>query len=112
MLTQLKELYSLLADEQRKKLLRLQGLVVLMAFAELGSVLSIGPFMALVGDMSQLQGDTVVAEVYRLSGLQDPRTFLFWIGVGVLVALALAATISMCAIHGETRWGGIEQSAL
>ena len=105
MLTQLKELYSLLADEQRKKLLRLQGLVVLMAFAELGSVLSIGPFMALVGDMSQLQGDTVVAEVYRLSGLQDPRTFLFWIGVGVLVALALAATISMFTIWRLSMYG-------
>lgn len=105
MLTQLKELYSLLADEQRKKLLRLQGLVVLMAFAELGSVLSIGPFMALVGDMSQLQGDGVVAEVYRLSGLQDPRTFLFWIGVGVLVALALAATISMFTIWRLSMYG-------
>jgi HlyD family secretion protein len=105
MLTQLKELYSLLADEQRKKLLRLQGLVVLMAFAELGSVLSIGPFMALVGDMSQLQGDGVVAEVYRLSGLQDPRTFLFWIGVGVLVALTLAATISMFTIWRLSMYG-------
>jgi len=105
MLTQLKELYSLLADEQRKKLLRLQGLVVLMAFAELGSVLSIGPFMALVGDMSQLQGDGVVAEVYRLSGLEDPRTFLFWTGVGVLVALTLAAIISMFTIWRLSMYG-------
>ena len=105
MLTQLKELYSLLADEQRKKLLRLQGLVVLMAFAELGSVLSIGPFMALVGDMSQLQGDGIVAEVYRLSGLEDPRTFLFWTGVGVLVALTLAAIISMFTIWRLSMYG-------
>ena len=105
MLTQLKELYSLLADEQRKKLLRLQGLVVLMAFAELGSVLSIGPFMALMGDMSQLQGDGIVAEVYRLSGLEDPRTFLFWTGVGVLVALTLAAIISMFTIWLLSMYG-------
>ena len=105
MLTQLKELYSLLTNEQRKKLLRLQGLVVLMAFAELGSVLSIGPFMALMGDMSQLQGDGVVAEVYRLSGLEDPRTFLFWTGVGVLVALTLAAIISMFTIWRLSMYG-------
>ncbi len=98
MFTQLKELYSLLTNEQRKKLRRLQFLVVLMAFAELGSVLSIGPFMALVGDMSQLQGDGIVGDIYRMSGLEDPRTFLFWTGIGVLVALTIAALISMFTI--------------
>lgn len=98
MFIQLKELYSLLTDEQRKKLRRLQFLVVLMAFAELGSVLSIGPFMAMVGDMSQLQGDGVVGDIYRMSGLEDPRAFLFWTGIGVLVALTIAAIISMFTI--------------
>ena len=95
MFTQLKELYSLLTNEQRKKLRRLQFLVVLMAFAELGSVLSIGPFMALVGDMSQLQGDGIVGDIYRMSGLEDPQSFLFWVGIGVLLALTVAALISM-----------------
>tara|TARA_R110000851_G_scaffold135045_1_gene270438 strand:- start:27179 stop:28981 length:1803 start_codon:yes stop_codon:yes gene_type:complete len=98
MFSQLKELYSLLTEDQRKKLRRLQLLVLLMAFAELGSVLSIGPFMALVGDMSQLQGDGIVGDLYRLSGLEDPRTFLFWTGISVLVALAIAALISMFTI--------------
>lgn len=105
MFTQLKELYSLLTDEQRRKLLRLQLLVVLMAFAELGSVLSIGPFMALVGDMSQLQGDGIVAELYRLSGLEDPRSFLFWSGVGVLIALTVAAIISIFTIWRLSMYG-------
>jgi HlyD family secretion protein len=95
MFTQLKELYSLLTNEQRKKLRRLQFLVVLMAFAELGSVLSIGPFMALVGDMSQLQSDGMVGDIYRMSGLEDPQSFLFWVGIGVLLALTIAALISM-----------------
>ncbi|MEH6707422.1 MAG: ABC transporter ATP-binding protein [Alloalcanivorax venustensis] len=98
MLKQLKELYSLLTDEQRKKLVRLQFLVVLMAFAELGGVLAIGPFMALVGDLSQLQGNGIVGGLYRLSGLEDPRAFLFWAGIGVLVALTVAACISMFTI--------------
>lgn len=105
MFTQLKELYSLLTEDQRKKLRRLQFLVVLMAFAELGSVLSIGPFMALVGDMSQLQGDGIVGDIYRMSGLEDPRTFLFWTGIGVLVALTIAALISMFTIWRLSMYG-------
>lgn len=105
MFKQLKELYSLLTDEQRKKLRRLQFLVVLMAFAELGSVLSIGPFMALVGDMSQLQSDGIVGDIYRMSGLEDPRTFLFWTGIVVLVALTIAALISMFTIWRLSMYG-------
>ena len=105
MFNQLKELYSLLTDEQRRKLLRLQLFVVLMAFAELGSVLSIGPFMALVGDMSQLQGDGIVSDLYRLSGFENPRTFLFWTGIGVLFALTIAAFISMFTIWRLSMYG-------
>jgi HlyD family secretion protein len=105
MFTQLKELHSLLTIEQRKKLSRLQFLVILMAFAELGSVLSIGPFMALVGDMSQLQGDGIVGDIFRMSGLEDPRAFLFWAGIGVLVALTIAALISMFTIWRLSMYG-------
>jgi ABC-type multidrug transport system fused ATPase/permease subunit len=105
MFTQLKELYSLLTEDQRKKLRRLQFLVVLMAFAELGSVLAIGPFMALVGDMSQLQGAGIVGDLFRLSGLEDPRSFLFWAGISVLVALTIAALISMFTIWRLSMYG-------
>lgn len=105
MLSQLKELYSLLTAEQRKKLLRLQFLVVLMSFAEIAGVVSIGPFMALVGDMSQLQGEGMMAELYRASGMDDPRTFLFWLGIGVLVVLTAAAMISMFTIWRLSMYG-------
>lgn len=105
MLKQLKELYSLLTPEQRKKLLRLQILVVLMSFAEIASVVSIGPFMALVGDMGQLQGDGWISDLYTASGLEEPRTFMFWMGIGVLVVLTLAAMISMYTIWRLSMYG-------
>jgi HlyD family secretion protein len=105
MLKQLKELYSLLTEEQRRKLLRLQILVVLMAFAEIAGVVSIGPFMALVGDMDQLQGEGVIAEIYRFSGLAEPRAFLFWLGVGVLVVLTASALVSMFTVWRLSMYG-------
>tara|TARA_Y100001001_G_scaffold4669_1_gene4868 strand:+ start:4875 stop:6683 length:1809 start_codon:yes stop_codon:yes gene_type:complete len=105
MLKQLKELYTLLTREQRHKLLRLQVLVVLMSFAEIAGVAAIGPFMALVGDMSRLQGDGVIAQLYRFIGLGDPRAFLFWLGVGVLITLTAAATISMFTVWRLSMYG-------
>jgi HlyD family secretion protein len=105
MFGQLKELYSLLTKEQRKKLLRLQVLVVLMSFAEIAGVVSIGPFMALVGNISRLEGESLLADVYRISGLESPRDFLFWLGIGVLLILTLAAAISMFTIWRLSMYG-------
>lgn len=105
MLKSLAELYTLLTAEQRRKLLRLQLLVILMAFAEIAGVVSIGPFMALVGDMSQLQGDGMVAGLYRASGAGSPTQFLVWVGIGVLITLTLAAMISMFTIWRLSLYG-------
>ncbi len=105
MLSQFKELYGLLTAEQRKKLLRLQVLVVLMSLTEIASVVSIGPFMALVGDMNQLQGEGMIAALYRASGVETPRAFLFWLGIGVLVVLTGAALISMYTIWRLSMYG-------
>jgi len=105
MFAQLKELYTLLTGEQRKKLLQLQVLVVLMSFGEIAGVLAIGPFMALVGDPSRLQGDGRLAQLYSASGFSEPRTFLFWLGIGVLVVLTIAALISMFTIWRLSRYG-------
>ncbi|SFU33747.1 ABC transporter ATP-binding protein [Halomonas korlensis] len=95
LLSSVKQLYRLLTGEQRRRLLRLQFLVVIMAFAELASIAAIGPFMAVVGDMSRLEGDGLLGDFYRWYGADDPTTFLFWIGLGVLGVLALAAMISI-----------------
>ncbi|WP_339868258.1 ABC transporter ATP-binding protein [Pseudohongiella nitratireducens] len=94
MYKQLKKLYQLLSADQRKKLLRLQLLVVLMAFAEVGGVFAIGPFMALVADMSALHSGGIVTDLFQLSGLTE-SSFIFWVGVSVLLALTVAACISM-----------------
>ena len=105
MFSQLKELYSLLTIDQRKKLIRLQILVVLMSFAEIAGVVSIGPFMALVGEISQLEGEGFLAEIYRGTGLESPRDFLFWLGIFIVLFLALATCISMFTIWRLSMYG-------
>ena len=51
--------------------------------------------MALVGDLSQLKQDTLIAEVYMLSGLNSESQFVFWLGLSVLIMLFFASVISM-----------------
>ena len=44
------DLFSIFTRSQRRRLLMLQALMVLMAFAEIGGVSAIGVFMAVVAD--------------------------------------------------------------
>jgi len=95
MLSTIKELYVLLTPQQRRRLLKLQVLVVLMAFAEIAGVLAIGPFMTIAGDASRLQGEGLPAQLFQASGFEDPGTFIFVTGIAVLAVLAGAACVSM-----------------
>ena len=76
MFTNLKSLFLLLTPSQRKNLFLLQFLVILMSFAEIASVFSIGPFMALIGNLEQLHGDSFLAKAYEFSGISNENNFV------------------------------------
>jgi len=90
-----KQLFSLLTPNQRKRFYLLQFLVILMAFMEIIGVASIIPFMALVGDMTQLQQETFYAQVYQASGIESESEFVVILGIGVVVTLFVSGTISL-----------------
>ena len=90
-----KQLFSLLTPNKRKRFYLLQFLVILMAFMEIIGVASIIPFMALVGDMTQLQQETFYAQVYQASGIESESEFVVILGIGVVVTLFVSGTISL-----------------
>lgn len=98
MLKVIKQLFSLLTDRQLKQFYTLQILVVVMAFTELLGIASIAPFMALVGDISILETNSIFAQLYQLSGLSNPTDFLFYAGVTVLTMLTFSTLVSMFTI--------------
>lgn len=98
MLKVIKQLFSLLTEKQLKQFYILQVLVIIMAFTELLGIASIAPFMALVGDMSILETNSVFAQLYQLSGLNNPTDFLFYAGVTVLIMLTFSTIVSMFTI--------------
>ncbi|MBI0425358.1 ABC transporter ATP-binding protein [Psychrobacter sp. NG27] len=98
MLKVIKQLFVLLTDKQLKQFYILQVLVVIMAFTELLGIASIAPFMALVGDISILETNSVFAQLYQLSGIDNPMDFLFYTGVIVLMMLTFSTIISTFTI--------------
>jgi len=94
----IKELFSLLTPQQRHKFYTLQVLVVLMAFTEVLAVASIGPFMALVGDISLIEHNGLLQQAYQISGLIDPMGFLYFLGFAVLFTLGFSSLLSIYTI--------------
>ena len=88
------EFFSLLTPSQRKRFYVLQVMIVIMTFVEIVSIISIAPFMALVGDLSILERDNLLATLYLKSNL-DIFEFIFYLGLIVLITLATAAIVSM-----------------
>ena len=98
MFEMISQLFKLLSPGQRKHFYILQILVVIMAFTELLGIASIAPFMALVGNITLLEGDGVFAELYHFSGITEPTDFLFYTGLAVLSMLCTSTVISMFTI--------------
>ena len=95
MLKVIKQLFVLLTDKHLKQFYLLQVLVGIMAFTELLGIASIAPIMALVGDISILETNGIFAQLYKMSGLNNPMDFLFYNGVIVLGMLTFSTVISM-----------------
>ena len=95
-----KNLFNLLSLNQRKRFYALQFLVIVMSVFEILGVASIIPFMSLVGDMSQLEQNTFIAEIYMQSGITSESQFVFLVGLCVLGLLFVSMTISIF-----TTWG-------
>lgn len=93
-----KDLFGIFTRSQLKRLVMLQSLMVLMAFAEIGGVSAIGVFMAVVADPNILDRSNFIGQIYQLSGVGDHGEFIYLVGVVALVVLVLTALISMLTV--------------
>lgn len=91
-------LYSILNENQKNRILRLQFLVISMAIFELVAISSIAPFMALVGDISLVESDGIISNLYTMSGMQEPVNFVFLLGVILLVILGVSTVFSVITV--------------
>ncbi|MBO1926327.1 ABC transporter ATP-binding protein [Thiomicrorhabdus sp. 6S2-11] len=90
----IKRLLALLTVRQRRQIIGLQVLMVLMAVFEVAGVLSIGPFMAVAMDFEKINSNHYLNELYIISKLETPEGFLFLLGGASLLFLLIGSTLS------------------
>jgi len=105
MIVLLKQLFGLLTPQQRKQLFTLQILIIIMAGAEAAGIASVGFFVGMLGDITILERDNVLSQIYLWSGILDPHSFVFWVGVGLMIFLMSSAAISVYTIWQVALFG-------
>jgi ABC-type multidrug transport system fused ATPase/permease subunit len=100
----IRELYGVLTRSQLKRLLVLQLLMAIMAFAEVGSVAAIGLFMAVVANENVLNQAHFIGRIYQMTGLSNPADFIYLVGVIALILLVATALVSMLTVWRAARF--------
>lgn len=80
-------------------------LVILMSFAEIASIVSIGFFMTLISDVGQLQGDNIAGRFFRMLEFNTPDAFILLAGFLCLIVLVVSAGITIITLWVLSRFG-------
>jgi ABC-type multidrug transport system fused ATPase/permease subunit len=91
-------LFRTLNNKHKKRLIVLQILVVVMAFSEVASVVSIALFMSVVSDVNILQGGGVASRLFDLAGSYTPFDFIYFLGVAVIIVLVVSTVLSILTV--------------
>ena len=94
----LKDLYSILQPEHKRRLAALQFFILCMALAELITVFSILPFMAIITDPSLLQSNELLVRVLTFLQIQDASNLIIYIGMMVISVIFLASLVSIITV--------------
>ena len=99
MISDLLELYSFLQSAHKRKLIYIQAFIFFMAFAELVTVFSIVPFMAIVADPTLIETNEIFIFVFSFINspfLED--NLIFYLGIFVVIAILFSTLISIITV--------------
>ena len=90
MLTNLKKFLELLSSVEKKNLIILMFMILIMALVDMLGVASIMPFMAVLANPELIETNKILAEIYVYSKSADKESFFFILGLIVFFILVFS----------------------
>ena len=87
-------------------------LVILMAMAETASVLSIMPFLSVLGRPSIIKENNLLLSVYRQLRMADTREFIFLLGFASIALVVGSSVFKTVTLHVLNRFVHLERHSL
>jgi ATP-binding cassette, subfamily B, bacterial PglK len=89
------DIWNLLDDLERRRLLWLQALALIMAVSTLAGIAAVLPFFAVLGDPGSIDRNFVLTWLYRHFHFSSQRGFLTALGVALLVLVLSANAVNL-----------------
>lgn len=108
----LSQVWSLFTPPERRKAVLMMVLVILMALTETAGVLSIMPFLSVLGRPEVIAEQPVLAALYAWSGLPDARSFIIALGIVSIIVVVLSSAFKTVTQHLINRFVHLQRHAI
>jgi ABC-type multidrug transport system fused ATPase/permease subunit len=112
MTADLRKIWEVLTPAERRKAAWMLLLVILMAAAETAGVLSVMPFLSVLGRPGVIRDNPALNAVYTWSDLQDTRRFIVALGLTSIVLVLCASAFKTVTLHLVNRFVHLERHSL
>ncbi|BFI96758.1 MAG: ABC transporter ATP-binding protein [Rhodanobacter sp.] len=106
------KIWAIFTPAEKRKAVWMLMLVVLMAMAETISVLSIMPFLSVLGRPAIIQETPVLLAVYRRLGMIDARQFIFLLGLASIALVIASSLFKTVTLHVLNRFAHMERHSI
>lgn len=104
MITLLGKVWSLFTVSERRSAVLMLVMIVLMAFAETVGVMSIMPFLSVLGRPEIVQESAWLQWLYAASGTEDSRRFIVRLGLMSMAVVLLSSAFKTVTFHLVNRF--------
>jgi ABC-type multidrug transport system fused ATPase/permease subunit len=104
MIRGLDKIWSILTPPERRKSVWMLVLVALMALAETGGVLSIMPFLSVLGRPAVIHQNRWLQLAYDRLGFHDARSFLITLGLASIATVLCSSVFKTIVLHLMNRF--------
>lgn len=112
MRTDLKKIWAILTSLERQKSLWMLLLIVLMALAETAGVLSIMPFLSVLGRPAIIHENAFLTATYEGLGFHDLRGFIFALGIASILLVVGSSAFKTITLHFVNRFVHMQRHSL
>lgn len=102
-----KTLRQILNKREKKGMLILFSLILVLAVIEMASIVSVMPFLGVVAEPGLIQSNIILKTVYDYFGFKDSDSFLIVLGIGVSATIIIRSSFNIVVKYAKSRFGNM-----
>jgi ABC-type multidrug transport system fused ATPase/permease subunit len=108
-LTTLKQLWQILTPLDKRKLLLVLALVMIMALIEAAGVISIMPFLAVLSNPKVIESNIFLKNIYIFFASDTPQQFIMYLGILSLFIVIVSTGVKILAQYALNRFSSLQR---